>query len=272
MTNLKHRPRKRFGQNFLQDASVIRRIVDAVAPEPDDVVVEIGPGLGALTRELLKTVKILHVVELDRDLAAQLPQRLRYPSNLVVHQADALHFDFAQLWIDTQKKPIKIVGNLPYNVSTPLILQLMHTLPEVDRLIFMVQAEVADRLVAVPGNKDYGRLTLMTQYFCQIETLFEVSNQSFYPIPKVMSAVIACFPHHPLPHVAHNFSTFEQLVKQAFSQRRKTIANTLKTRVPIEQLHAAGISPQARPEQVSLGQFVDLSNIVDKSKNEEQIK
>lgn len=262
MADLKHRPRKRFGQNFLQDASVIRKIVDALASAPDDVVVEIGPGLGALTRELLAAVKTLHVVELDRDLAAQLPQRLGYPPNLIVHQADALQFDFGQFWINTQK-PIKIVGNLPYNVSTPLILRLMHTCPEVDRLVFMVQAEVADRLVAKPGNKDYGRLTIMTQYFCQMETLFEVSNQAFYPIPKVMSAVIACFPHRPLPHIAHHFSVFEQLVKQAFGQRRKTIANTLKTRVSIEQLETAGISPQVRPEQVSLEQFVRLSNIVE---------
>jgi 16S rRNA (adenine1518-N6/adenine1519-N6)-dimethyltransferase len=262
MSDLRHRPRKRFGQNFLQDASVIRQIVDAVAPAHDDTVVEIGPGLGALTRELLEAVKTLHVVELDRDLAAQLPQRLGHPANLVVYQADALHFDFAQLWVDTKNKPIKIVGNLPYNVSTPLMLRLMHTLPEVERLVFMVQAEVADRLVAVPGNKDYGRLTLMTQYFCQIETLFAVSNQAFYPVPKVMSAVIACFPHRSLPYVAHNFSTFEQLVKQAFGQRRKTIANTLKTRVSVEQLRAAGISPRSRPEQVSLAQFVHLSNIV----------
>ena len=260
MTDLRHRPRKRFGQNFLQDASVIRQIVDAVAPAPDDIVVEIGPGLGALTRELLEAVKVLHVVELDRDLAAQLPRRLRNPANLVVHQADALSFDFAALWSNTQKQPIKIVGNLPYNVSTPLILRLMHTLPEVERLVFMVQAEVADRLGAVPGSKDYGRLTLMTQYFCQIETLFEVSNQAFYPIPKVMSAVIACFPHRPLPYVAKNFAAFEQVVKQAFGQRRKTIANTLKTRVSAEQLQAAGISPQLRPEQVSLEQFVRLSN------------
>lgn len=263
--NLKHRPRKRFGQNFLQDASIIRKIVEAVAPAYDDMVIEIGPGLGALTRELLETVKTLHVIELDRDLAAQLPQRLGYPANLVVHQADALNFDFGHRCEEGSKggKAIKIVGNLPYNVSTPLILKLLRILPQAERLVFMVQAEVAKRLIAVPGNKDYGRLTLMTQYFSQIETLFEVSNQAFYPVPKVMSAVIACFPHHSLPHVARHFSTFESLVKQAFGQRRKTIANTLKTRVSPEQLAAAGISPQARPEQISLSQFVELSNLLD---------
>ncbi len=264
MSDLRHQPRKRFGQNFLQDTSVIQQIVEALSPGTDDLVVEIGPGLGALTRELLKVIKALHVVELDRDLAAQLPKRLGYPANIVMHQADALHFDFPSLWTNLQKKSIKIVGNLPYNVATPLILRLMHTCPEVDRLVFMVQAEVADRLAAVPGNKDYGRLTLMTQYFCQIETLFEVSNQAFYPVPKVMSAVIACVPHKPLPYVAKNFSIFEELVKQAFGQRRKTIANTLKTRVSIAQLAAAGIAPQSRPEQVSLSQFVNLSNMIDK--------
>jgi 16S rRNA (adenine1518-N6/adenine1519-N6)-dimethyltransferase len=253
-----HRPRKRFGQNFLQDASVIQKITDALSLASDDMVVEIGPGLGALTQALLPAVNTLHVVELDRDLAAQLPQRLKNPSNLVVHQADALHFDFAQFG----SHRLKIVGNLPYNVSTPLILRLMHTVPVFNRLIFMVQDEVADRLTAVPGNKDYGRLTVMTQYFCQIQKLFEVPNQSFYPIPKVHSAVIACVPHHPLPCIAQHFPTFEQVVKQAFAQRRKTIANSLKTRVSLAQLEAAGISAQARPEQISLGQFVHLSNIL----------
>jgi 16S rRNA (adenine1518-N6/adenine1519-N6)-dimethyltransferase len=138
----------------------------------------------------------------------------------------------------------------------------MHTLSQAERLVFMVQAEVAERLVAKPGNKDYGRLTLMTQYFCAIETLFEVSNQAFYPIPKVQSAVIACFPYKKLPYVANNFELFEQLVKQAFSQRRKTIANTLKTMVSIEQLSEAGIEPTLRPEQVGLSSFVALSNIL----------
>ena len=154
------------------------------------------------------------------------------------------------------------MGNLPYNVATPLILRLVETLPEAERLIFMIQDEVADRLTAQPGTKDYGRLTIMVQYFYQFEKLFEVPPQAFYPIPKVMSAVIACTPRYPLPFVANDFAMFAQLVKQAFSQRRKTIANTLKKIVSIEQLQAAGIDPVLRPEQITLEAFIRLSNLV----------
>lgn len=257
----KHRPRKRFGQNFLQDATIIQRIVDAVEPAPGDCVVEIGPGLGALTAPLLSRVSRLHVVELDRDLVARLTERGHDPEHLTVHQADALTFDFEALHRrEASEAPFKIVGNLPYNISTPLILRLLQQIRSNSRWIFMLQEEVVDRLVAEPGCKDYGRLSVMVQYHCAVDKLFTVSNQAFYPVPKVQSAVVALKPHAVVPYPARDFSVFSQLVQKAFNQRRKTLQNSLKGVISPDLWTTLGIDPMSRPEQLTLAQFVALSN------------
>ncbi len=253
-----HRPRKRFGQHFLHDPGVIGDIVNAIAPAADEVLVEIGPGEGAITTPLARLSGHLHVVEFDRDLAERLRQRYQDDSHVTVHEADALRFDFASLGSD-----LRIVGNLPYNISTPLLFHLLDSLPQIRDMHFMLQKEVVARMAATPGGREFGRLTVMLGCALQVVDLFDVPPTAFEPPPKVMSAVVRLA---PLPSGTFNIQDHTQLAKlvaQAFSQRRKTIRNSLRTLAGAELLQAAGIDPGARPEQVAISAWVDLANSLD---------
>lgn len=251
-----HRARKRFGQNFLQDRSIIQGIVNAVRPQPDDVVIEIGPGLAALTEPLAERLTQLHVIEIDRDIVAYL-KTLPFAHKLIIHEGDVLQFDFAR--IPGRKK---IVGNLPYNISTPLLFRLGDWADSIIDMHFMLQKEVVERMVAQPKTNDYGRLSVMLQYFFDMESLLDVPPEAFSPAPKVHSAVVRMIPQPGRIGHADDFSHFAQLVKQAFHQRRKTIRNNLKDMTSDAQLAAAGINPQDRPEQIRPEQYVALSNVL----------
>lgn len=251
-----HRPRKRFGQHFLIDADVIARIVDAIAPAENDILVEIGPGQGAITHALAARSRALHAIEFDRDLAAELHSRFAANSRVTVHEADALRFDFASLGRD-----LRIAGNLPYNISTPLLFHLLDYRELIHDMHFMLQKEVVDRITASPGSRAYGRLTIMLGCFLQAERLFEVGPQAFRPAPKVVSSVLRMRPH-PAGYI--NLSDSRQLSKlvtQAFSKRRKTVRNALKGLLTESQLTACGIDPGARPEQIAVSEWVALSNL-----------
>lgn len=256
-----HRPRKRFGQNFLESDSVIRQIVGAIAPAVDDRLVEIGPGLGALTRPLLERVDELHVVELDRDLAATLSERLGYPDALLIHEADALNFDFAALAVE---RPLRVVGNLPYNISTPL---LFHLLDQADTAVagirdmhFMLQKEVVDRICAQPGNKAWGRLGVMTQIRADATRLFTVPPGAFRPPPKVDSAIVRIVPRSLGRADRERLPALDRVVRAAFAQRRKTLRNTLKDLVDADAMSALDIDPVRRAETLSLDELRRLAD------------
>ena len=256
-----HRPRKRFGQNFLQDPNVVVKIAHAIAPAPDDHLVEIGPGLGALTEALLPQVEAMDAVELDRDLIPRLAQRCGALGKLQIHSADALKFDFASLAADG--RPLRIIGNLPYNISTPLMFHLLKSRAVIRDMHFMLQKEVVDRLAATPGGKDYGRLSVMMQYHCAVDSLFDVPPGAFNPAPKVMSAVVRLRPWDEPPVEVPDAASLEKLVTQAFSQRRKTLRNTLKGLLSAEQIAARDIDPARRAETLSLTEFAALSRAVE---------
>ncbi len=254
-----HQARKRFGQNFLQDQGVIRRIIRSINPKPGQHLVEIGPGLGALTEELLAGCGELDVVELDRDLIPKLQKQFsQYGDKLRIHEADALKFDFQSL-VDEQQ-PLRVVGNLPYNISTPLIFHLLSYSGVFEDMYFMLQKEVVDRLAALPGDSAYGRLGIMAQYYCEVSSLFLVNPEAFDPKPKVDSAIVKLRPYAQPPHPADSVDDFALLVRTAFGQRRKTLRNNLKTVLPVELIEAEGIDPGLRPEKLSLPEFVRLAN------------
>lgn len=253
-----HQARKRFGQNFLHDQRVIEKIVRAVNPRRDDNLVEIGPGLAALTAPLIGEVDHLNVVELDRDLAAGLAQRVPYPERLNIIEADALKFDFSIL---TQEKPLRVVGNLPYNISTPLLFHLVQQGIAIQDMHFMLQKEVVERITAQPNSKEYGRLSIMLQYYCKATYLFEVPAGAFNPPPKVTSAVFRLEPYREKPIRADNEKNFAALVAHVFTQRRKTLRNSLKGKIDEAGFAKVHIDPMARPETLSLAQFVALSNV-----------
>ena len=252
-----HQARKRFGQNFLVSPGVIRKIIEAIAPRPDDTVVEIGPGLGAITEPLLERLTHLHVVELDRDLIARLRERFT-TEQLTIHAGDALQFDFAAL---RSGAPLKIVGNLPYNISSPLLFHLATQAAHVAEMHFMLQKEVVDRMVAAPDSSDYGRLSVMLQYRFYMERLFIVPPGSFNPAPKVDSAVVRLIPLKvDAGKTAQDEALFARLVTAAFSQRRKMLRNTLKEFGGESLLEANGIVPTARAETLSVNDYIRLSN------------
>ncbi len=253
-----HQARKRFGQNFLQDYRVIQNILDFANPQAGEHWVEIGPGLGALTKPLLESGVKLDVVELDRDLVARLQKQFAGDGNLNVHSADALNFDFAALAQADEK--LRVIGNLPYNISTPLMFHLLETTACIEDMHFMLQKEVVDRICAEPGTKKYGRLSVMMQYFCDTEWLFDVPPESFDPAPQVMSAIVRLVPHTTPPVQVDDFDLFGSLVTQAFSQRRKTIRNSMKNLISEQQFGELEIDPNLRAEALSLEQFALLSN------------
>jgi len=257
-----HRARKRFGQNFLQDANVINQIIKAINPKIENHVVEIGPGLGALTDELIGHC-FLTVIELDRDLVNKLERKYSQHKNFEIHQGDALKFDFSKIVKDNLTEKIKLVGNLPYNISTPLIFYLLKYKDLIADMHFMLQKEVVERITSEPGSKTYGRLSVILQYACETNHLFNVEPEAFKPAPKVDSAIIRIKPREIIAEPVADEFLFQRLVTQAFSQRRKTIRNTLKTLASDTQLQAAQIDPGVRPETVSVQNYVRLTNILD---------
>ncbi|PKM42948.1 MAG: 16S rRNA (adenine(1518)-N(6)/adenine(1519)-N(6))-dimethyltransferase [Gammaproteobacteria bacterium HGW-Gammaproteobacteria-1] len=255
---MEHKARKRFGQNFLHDRHVIDRIVRAIHPKAGERLVEIGPGLGALTLPLLQAAGRLEVVELDRDLIPKLAEQCAGKGELLIHSADALKFDFCSLATDGK---LRLAGNLPYNISTPLIFHLLDQARCIDDMHFMLQKEVVERLAAKPDTSDYGRLSVMVQFRCKVEQLFIVPPGAFTPAPKVESAIVRLEPYAE-PPVNVDASVLEKLVAQAFGQRRKTLRNTLKGLLDAEAIEAAGIDPQRRAETLSLQEFAALANRV----------
>lgn len=255
-----HRARKRFGQNFLHDPQVIQNIIQSIAPKQDQLIAEIGPGLGALTESLAQSGCQLKLIELDRDLITKLEIHYANASNVEIHPADALKFNFRNL--SSTPHRLRLVGNLPYNISTPLIFHLMDHVDIIQDMHFMLQKEVVERLAAKPGNKNFGRLSVMVQYFCEVENLFTVGPGAFNPAPKVDSAIVRLQPRKTKNLVAKDVKKLEQLVKQAFAQRRKTLRNNLKTLLSSEQIESLNIDPSARAETLSTDQYVTLANLL----------
>ncbi|MFQ1048135.1 16S rRNA (adenine(1518)-N(6)/adenine(1519)-N(6))-dimethyltransferase RsmA, partial [Avibacterium paragallinarum] len=256
--------RKRFGQNFLSDDNIIQSIVAAIYPQPDQFLVEIGPGLGALTEPVAERVSHLTVVELDRDLAHRLRHHPFLHQKLTVIEADAMQFDFAELYRDEhlaeKNQKLRIFGNLPYNISTPLMFHLFNYCEQIQDMHFMLQKEVVKRLCAAPNSKAYGRLTIMAQYFCQVMPVLEVPPTAFKPAPKVDSAVVRLIPHSTLPHPVKDLYWLNRVCTQAFNQRRKTLRNALSTLFSAEALTALGIDLNARAENLSIADYARLAN------------
>ncbi|MGX9461758.1 16S rRNA (adenine(1518)-N(6)/adenine(1519)-N(6))-dimethyltransferase RsmA [Shewanella sp. A14] len=258
--HLGHTARKRFGQNFLTDEGVISRIVGAISPDNDHVMVEIGPGLGALTEPVADSIDNLTVVELDRDLVERLQQHPILKDKLTIHQGDALQFDFSQL--QQPGKKMKVFGNLPYNISTPLMFHLFEFAEQIETMHFMLQKEVVLRLSASPGTKAYGRLTVMAQYFCQVVPVLEVPPTSFTPAPKVDSAVVRLLPYEVKPWPCQNVDVLRHLVTTAFNMRRKTLRNNLKALISDDEFAILQIDSSLRPEQISVSQYVAMANML----------
>ena len=256
-----HKARKRFGQNFLQDHNVIYNILSSIQANSDEHWVEIGPGLGAITEPLLKQNVLLDVVELDRDLVKVLAERFGHFDNFTIHSADALRFDFSAL--ADEKQNLRIIGNLPYNISTPLLFHLLDNAHCIEDMHFMLQKEVVDRMCAGPGTKKYGRLSVMIQYYCETELVFDVPPESFDPVPKVMSAIVRLIPYNKPPVEIEDIKKLNKVVTTAFSQRRKTLRNSLKKLITEEQIIALDIDPTLRAESISLAEFARLSYLVE---------
>jgi 16S rRNA (adenine1518-N6/adenine1519-N6)-dimethyltransferase len=251
------RAKKRLGQHFLHDPAVIRRLVDVIRPLPADAMVEIGGGPGALTIPLCAALERLHVVEIDRDLAAALRGRVAHPERLIVHEADALEFDFGSL--ATGPRSLRVVGNLPYNISTPLLFHLLEFAPLIKDMHVMLQSEVVERITASPGGKEYGRLTVMLALAVRAEVCFDIGPGAFTPPPKVWSTVVRLVPHEVPPFVVADRERFARLVAQLFSMRRKTLGRTLKGSLTPGEIAAVGIDPQARPETLAPADFARLA-------------
>ena len=256
------RPRKRFGQHFLNDQTVIARIVEALHPHPGEILCEIGPGRGALSDRLAALDNELHLVEIDRDLVPLLQKRYAAQSNIHIHEQDALTLAVETLHAAGR---VILVGNLPYNISTALMIYLLAQRERIGRMVFMVQKEVALRLTASPGGKDYGRLTVMMNRVFESQFVFDVAPEAFTPPPKVWSSVVA-FKPRPVPlGPTVDEDAFSALVRQAFSQRRKTLRNALKGLCPESLIEQAGLDPKVRPEQVSVESFVQLAALAEKN-------
>ncbi|TCO73739.1 16S rRNA (adenine(1518)-N(6)/adenine(1519)-N(6))-dimethyltransferase RsmA [Chromatocurvus halotolerans] len=258
------RPRKRFGQNFLEDGAIVSRIESAVAPRTDDRVVEIGPGRGALTEALVSSGCYLDAIELDRDLTAGLLAAFSIYPRFKLHSADALEFDYAALLNDGRNgerdERLRVVGNLPYNISTPLIFRLLENTAIIEDMHFMLQLEVVKRLAAQPGGGDWGRLGIMAQYHCYVEHLFDVPPSAFNPPPKVQSAIVRLTPWRHSPYPAVDVETLRSTVQAAFAQRRKTLRNNLKGIATDAQLKDLDIDPGARAETLQLTDFIAIAN------------
>ena len=271
---MQHYAKKRFGQNFLVDTSIINHIVDSIHPQHDDLLVEIGPGLGAMTKPLLNRLDKINVIELDRDIIPKLIKNCIFSDaankeKLIVNESDVLKFDFQEFYskqvsVDKNgaEKKLRIVGNLPYNISTPVLFLLLKNRKIIQDMHFMLQKEVVDRIVATPGIKNYGRLSVMLQTFCETQALFEVPPYAFQPPPKVNSAILRLQPKTQFEDQITDFTRYENLIRQAFSQRRKTLKNTLKDLCTAQQIEQAGLLPGQRAEELSIADFVNLYQIL----------
>ncbi|GAB4393338.1 MAG: 16S rRNA (adenine(1518)-N(6)/adenine(1519)-N(6)) -dimethyltransferase RsmA [Gammaproteobacteria bacterium] len=253
---MKHIARKRFGQNFLQDQQVINSIIAEIAPQPEDHIIEIGPGLGALTQPLLNRCH-LTLIELDRDL---IPHLNKLNADLTIINADVLTVNFHQLAKSPHK--LRLVGNLPYNISTPLLFHVFQYCKDIADMHFMLQKEVAERLVAPANSSHYGRLSIMTQYFCEIDLLLEVPPQAFNPMPQVQSAIVRLVPHPPQYFSTQNFALFETLIRHAFSQRRKTLRNNLKHWLSTSALQTINEYLSHRPQELTVNQYISIANLL----------
>jgi 16S rRNA (adenine1518-N6/adenine1519-N6)-dimethyltransferase len=251
---MRHIPRKRFGQNFLTDESVIAAIIAAIAPRPRDLLAEIGPGLGALTRPLARDLDHLHVIEIDRDIIAWL--RTEFPAaRVTVHEGDALEFDFNALGA-----PLRVVGNLPYNISTPLLFHLARHAGTIRDIHAMLQKEVVERMIAAPSTSEYGRLSVMLQYRFEMERILEVPAVAFNPAPKVESAVVRLTPYSRLPHPARDEAAFGKIVTAAFSQRRKTLRNSLRAYFGAADFERLGVDAGLRAQDLGVADFVRMAD------------
>ena len=257
-----HQARKRFGQNFLVDQQIITQIVSAINPKAEDNLIEIGPGMAAITEHLIKYCPAMSVLELDRDLVAFLQEKFAHNDQFTVHSGDALKTDFAQFH---QGRELRLVGNLPYNISTPLLFHLLEVGHLIKDMHFMLQREVVDRIGAAPGTKAYGRLSVMIQYYCRVSPLIPVPPQAFRPAPKVQSAVVHLKPHKILPAVCHNETLLSQIVSQCFQQRRKTLRNGLRAYAQHLDNVAEVIDLSRRAEQLAVAEFVTLTNSINES-------
>ncbi len=254
---MKHIAKKKFGQNFLKDTSIIHAIIQSINPLLDDLLIEIGPGLGALTKPLLEKTNHLLAIELDRDIVSWMEKEYS-KKNITIFNEDVLNFNFNQFG-----QKIRIVGNLPYNISTPILFKCIDNIANIKDLHFMLQKEVVDRMIANPSTSEYGRLSVMLQYYFAMEHLVHVPKESFDPEPKVESSFVRLIPYEHYPFVANNIEQFEKIVKEAFSQRRKTIRNTLKSFIGENDFQKIGINPQLRAENLSVSDFVKISNYLD---------
>ena len=252
-----HRPRKRFGQHFLTDSATIEQIVAAIQPRDTETIVEVGPGRGAISDPLARLAGEFHTIELDRDLAAVIRKRFATQANVTVHEGDVLNFDFASLGNE-----LRIVGNLPYNISTPLLFRLVEFRQVIRDMHFMLQKEVVDRMAAPPGNKTYGRLSIMLGCHMEIIPLFDVPATAFDPPPKVTSSVVRLRPWPAGTFEISDPHKLSQIVAEAFGQRRKTLRNALKASATEDDLVAAGMDPQSRPEQSTIANYVALANLI----------
>lgn len=254
-----HLARKRFGQNFLNDHFVIDSIVSAINPLPGQAMVEIGPGLGALTEPVGERMDKLTVIELDRDLATRLQTHPFLAPKLTIYQQDAMTMDFAELR-DKIGQPLRVFGNLPYNISTPLMFHLFSYTDAIADMHFMLQKEVVNRLVAGPNSKAYGRLSVMAQYYCNVIPVLEVPPTAFTPAPKVDSAVVRLVPHAVLPHPVKELRMLSRVTTEAFNKRRKTIRNSLGNVFSVEVLEELGVAPTLRAENITVAQYCLLAN------------
>ena len=259
---IQHRARKRFGQNFLSDPGIIHRIIQSINPKPGQRLIEIGPGLGALTCPILKMVGEMDVIELDRDIVPKLQLNCGLDAvqnnQLRIHNTDVLNFNFSNLGYD---EPLRIIGNLPYNISTPIIFHLVEHSEIIKDMYFMLQKEVVLRLAAQPDTSNYSRLSVMAQYYFDVTALFLVPPESFEPMPKVESAIVRLVPHAEKTVKVDDDKAFSKLVTQAFSQRRKTLRNVLKGIISSAQLESIDIDPSSRAQSLSLQQFADIYNL-----------
>jgi len=251
---MKHQAKKRFGQNFLTDQGIINSLISAIHPQENDLMVEIGPGLGAMTQPLIKQLNHLHVVEIDRDII-QWMQGFYPAGKITIHNSDVLKFDFSEIG-----QRIRVVGNLPYNISSPILFKLLENTAQIIDMHFMLQKEVVERMVAAPSSAEYGRLSVMLQYRLQMEYLVTVPPEAFNPAPKVESAFVRCVPYASLPYPAADEALFAKIVTAAFGQRRKTLRNTLKGLLDDAGFAALNIDPQLRAENLGVAEFVAISN------------
>jgi 16S rRNA (adenine1518-N6/adenine1519-N6)-dimethyltransferase len=251
---VKHIPRKRFGQNFLQDQSIIHKIIECINPQRNQNIVEIGPGLAALTKPLIESLDKLTVVELDRDIIEFLKKNFT-PEQLTIVEGDALKINFAQFG------DVRVVGNLPYNISTPILFHLSQFV-NVRNMVFMLQKEVVERICAKPNTSDYGKLSIMLQYKFKCRYLLDVPPESFYPAPKVDSAIVSLTPRTDYDYSQVNEEKLNLVVSKAFNQRRKTISNSLKGLISTEQLQSLGIDAILRAENIAIDDFIKISELL----------